>query len=253
MTLSGNRQCLALACKYRNDKSAHILFYDTVQMHPLKRTGKAIHEGSPTDDEDKSFISLAFSPEAKYIAVLTNVKDGNVRLYEWKKETRVIATNSWLSELNKESKTSIIVEINKVSIDPSNKDQLCLSGKYHFRIWRNQANILKPLPPIPGLDQTKVYTDHMWLDGNWLVGGTEKGELCFVYDSKQCVMEMPAFGSITQSVSCIYSLPKGFFVGGSGGQLSFWEVRETDTKDVNDEGLKLAIKFDRNIRIFDST
>jgi len=250
MTMSGNRQCMALAIKFRNDKSAYIYFYDTLQLHPLKRTGKTIHEGAPTDEEDKAFISIAFSPEAKYLAVLTNIKDGNVRIYEWKKEVRVIATNSWLSELTKEAKTAVNAEITKISIDPNNKDQICLSGKFHLRMWRNQGNILKPLPPIIGLDSSKIYTDHAWVEGNWLVAGTDKGELCFIYDGKQCIMEMPAFGTIMDAISCIYCFPKGFFVGGQGGQLSFWETKETSAKDINDEKLKEAVRFDKNIRIF---
>eukprot|EP01022_Parablepharisma_sp_SALTPOND_P030989 TRINITY_DN77_c3_g1_i1.p1 TRINITY_DN77_c3_g1~~TRINITY_DN77_c3_g1_i1.p1 ORF type:complete len:1349 (-),score=219.94 TRINITY_DN77_c3_g1_i1:2371-6417(-) len=249
MAMSGNRQCMAVACKFRNDRSAYIFFYDMLQLHPLKRTGKAIHEGSPTDEEDKAFISIAFSPEAKYLAVLTNIKDGNARIYEWKKEARVIATNSWLSELNKEAKTSVNAEITKISIDPNNKDQVCLTGKYHMRIWRNQSNILKPLPPIIGLDYSKVFVDHTWIEGNWLVAGTDKGELCFIYDTKQCVMEMPAFDNKIDCISCLYSIPKGFFVGGSSGQLSFWEVRETSAKSAEDESLKESIRFDRNIRI----
>ncbi|MDR3546694.1 MAG: WD40 repeat domain-containing protein [Candidatus Pacebacteria bacterium] len=248
MAMSSNRQCMALACKFRNDKSAYVFFYDILQLHPLKRTGKFIHEGAPTDEEDKQFISIAFSPEAKYLAVLTNIKDGNARLYEWKKEARVIATNSWLSELNKEAKVPVNAEITRISIDPNNKDQVCLSGKGHFRVWRNQSNILKPLPPIAGLDQAKGYTEHVWLEGNWLVGGTDHGELCVVYDGKQCVLVTPAFGGAPDAVSCIHPFSQGIFVGSSAGHITVWERHDVASKDLSEETLKGAIKFDRSIR-----
>ena len=64
ISMSANRQCLAIACAYRNDKSAHILFYDTMQAKKLKRISKSIHEMA-SGDEFKYFISLAFSPDRK--------------------------------------------------------------------------------------------------------------------------------------------------------------------------------------------
>ena len=63
--MSGNKQCMAIACKYQHDNSAHVLFYDMTQYHPLKRIGKVIHEGSPIDLEEKTFISISFSSEAR--------------------------------------------------------------------------------------------------------------------------------------------------------------------------------------------
>jgi WD40 repeat protein len=247
MAMSNNRQCLALACKYRGDHSAYIFFYDLLQLPALRRIGKSVHEGTPTDEEERSFVSISFSPEAKYIAVLTNIKDGSARLYEWKKDVRVIATTSWLSELNKEARGTVNAEISKITIDPNNKDQVCMSGKGHLRIWRNQGNILKPLPPILSLDQTKWYTDHAWLEGGWLVGGTDKGELCFVYENRQCVMEAAGFGGVVDAVSCLYPFGKGLLVGGSVGQLSVWEKKDTGNKELDEAQLKEVMQFQKNL------
>jgi len=256
VTMSANRQCLAIACKFRNDKSARILFYDTSHAKGIKRMPKTIVEGSPTDNEAKFFVSIAFSPEAKQIAAITNLQDGNVKIYEWKKEPRIIAMNSWVTELKKEGKENENAEITKVTIDPVNKDQIMMSGKLHARMWRNQGGLLKPMPRISGLDQNKIFTDHVWVENNWIVLGTDKGELCFVYDGKQCIMKANAFGSVNEPVSCIYTYFRGLIIGGDNGQLSLWEKKDTlenTKKDLSadkDAILKSAFRYERNISIF---
>lgn len=163
------------------------------------------------------------------------------------KEQRIIGQNSWLSELIKEAKTNVNVEITKITVDPNNTEQVCMSGKGHFRLWRCQSGILKPNTPFDNLDQTRNFTDHAWLDGGWLIGATDKGELLFIYDNKQCIMEAPAFAEVIDSVSCILPFYKGFFVGGATGQLSVWEKKPSEGKEISEEKLKDMIHFDKNI------
>lgn len=256
MAMSANRQCLAIACTHRCDNSAYIYFYDTVQAKRLKRIPKVVHEGSPTDNEAKHFTSIAFSPEAKHIAVLTNLQDGNVKVYEWKKD-RVIAANSWTTEIKREDKESDNVEITKITMDPSNKDQVVMSGKNHARVWRNQGGVLKPLPKIPGLEQSSFYTDHAWIENTWTIFGTDAGELFFVLEGRQCIIKSNAFGSITESISCIYPYFRGLIIGGESGQVSLWEKKDNAEEAIKkefvgdrDTHLKLAFKFERNLSTF---
>ncbi len=256
MTMSSNRQCLAVACRFRVDKSAYIFFYDTSQSKGIKKLPKMIHEGSPTDNESKYFICVGFSPEAKQLVALTNRQDGNVKIYEWKKEVRTIAATSWLTELKKEGKEKDKegndvenVEINKVSLDPSNKDQVWMSGKFHARMWRNQGGVLKPSPKIPGLEQDKCYTDHAWAENNSIVFGTDKGELFFVHDGRQCFSKASAFNTVVESISCIYPYYRGLIIGGENGQLALWEKKEQTDKD---EKTKVDFKFERPISIISS-
>lgn len=247
IAITNNRQCMAIACKLLNDKSAYIFFFDMLQLHPLKKVGKTIHEGSPTDEEDKSFISINFSPEAKYLAALTNTKDGHARIYEWKKETRILSATSWGSELYKEKKGHSNADITKITMDPNNNEQICMSGKYHFRLWRNQGNILRPMPQFAGVDQAKVYTDHCWMDGGWLVAGTDKGELYFVYDSKQFAFLISAFGSTIDEVSCLCPYNNVLLVGGCTGVLSVWDRKDALGTDFDVEKLKDEIKYRKNV------
>ena len=255
IAMSANRQCLAVACTYRNDKSAYIFFYDTVQAKRFKRIIKTIHEGSPTDNEYKYFISIAFSPEAKHIVALTNLQDGNVKMYEWKKD-RVITASSWVAELKRENKENDNMEITKVTIDPANKDQVVMSGRYHARVWRNQGGILKPLPIIPGLEQTNVYTDHAWVENTWTIFGTDAGELYFILEGRQCVIRANAFESIMEPVSCIFPYYRGLVIGGGNGQISLWEKMENaedatkrDFVGDREAQLKQAFKFEQNLSI----
>eukprot|EP00831_Metopus_contortus_P035715 TRINITY_DN2841_c0_g1_i3.p2 TRINITY_DN2841_c0_g1~~TRINITY_DN2841_c0_g1_i3.p2 ORF type:complete len:149 (-),score=32.64 TRINITY_DN2841_c0_g1_i3:1-447(-) len=104
MTISSNRQCLAIACNYRGDGSAYIFFYDTsMATNSILRMRKLIHEGDSSKKEKMFFTSIAFSPDAKQIATLSDSEDSTLdkcaRIYEWKKEQRLIASNAWKTEL----------------------------------------------------------------------------------------------------------------------------------------------------------
>lgn len=233
MSFSESAQCLAIACKLFKDSSAYILFFDPSQPNLIRKIGKVVHEGSPADSEEKTFTSIGFSQDTKYIITLTNHSDGKVKIYEWRRDVRVIASTTWLSEIKKESKEFEGVDINKVTLDPNNKDQMCFSGINHARIWRVQGAALKLAPAILKLDQKRNYTEHAWLENNWLVFGDSQGELSFAYDNKECVKIIKAFGDIPDSISCIMSYRSGFLVGGDQGQVSNWEFDKKSEKEGN--------------------
>ena len=162
-----------------------------------------------------------------------------------------------MAELKRENTENEHVIITKVTIDPANKDQIVMSGKNHARIWRNQGGILKPLPKIPGLEQTNFYTDHAWVENAWTIFGTDTGELYFILEGRQCIIKSNAFGPITESVSCIYPYYRGLIIGGDSGQVSLWEKKESaedatkkDFVGDRETQLKLAFKFERNLSNF---
>ena len=245
MAITASRQILALACKFLNDKSAYIFFYDISGQ--MKRIGKFIHEGTSTDTDDKSFVSIGFSLEGTRLGALTNIKMGNAKVYEWRKEARVIAACSWLDELKKESKSDELAEIRKITIDPNNKEQVLMTGRLHLRFWKNQGGLLKPLPPIAQLDMQNVFTDHVWLDNNWVACGTEKGDIYFIYDSKQCVLQASAFGKIRSPVTCLVAYLQGLIVGSDNGLLAVWNKKDTGRRVLNDDDLANVNTLENNI------
>ena len=93
-------QCLAIACKFLNDKSAYVFFYDLTQG--FRKLNKIIHEGSPTDVEDRYYISIAFSWDSTHMAALSNLKMSTAKIYEIKKDARSVSACSWLDELKKD-------------------------------------------------------------------------------------------------------------------------------------------------------
>lgn len=241
MAVSENGQCIAIACKFLKDPSAHILCFDPSQNNYLRKVGKEIQEGTPTDIEEKTFTSIGFSMDAKYVIGLTNYPDGKVKIYEWRKEVRIIGATAWSAEIKKESKENEYAEVSKVSLDPNNKDQACFSGRNHARVWRNQVGILKLAPAISKLEQKKNYTEHAWLENNWLVFGTEQGELSFVYDCKECLKQANAFGEISEPISCLYLCFAGLFIGGETGQIAIWGI---DKRGIKEEQ---TYQFDRSM------
>eukprot|EP01022_Parablepharisma_sp_SALTPOND_P016958 TRINITY_DN2606_c0_g1_i1.p1 TRINITY_DN2606_c0_g1~~TRINITY_DN2606_c0_g1_i1.p1 ORF type:complete len:1351 (+),score=211.78 TRINITY_DN2606_c0_g1_i1:263-4315(+) len=241
LALSVNHQFLALACKFLADKSAHIFFYDLSQG--FRRFSKVVHEGTPTDSEGKSFISIAFSSDATRVAALTNPKMGTTKVYEWKKDVRTVAACSWLDELKKIAKGDDLAEIKKITVDPNDKDQVCMSGRNHLRIWRSSGGTLKPNPAITKLDTHKNFTDHAWIDCTWLVAVTDKGEIYFIYEAKECVIYTNAFGTITEPAISLLPYYRGLIVAGENGVLGMWEK-----KDPGGD-LTEAMAHERNVKI----
>eukprot|EP00826_Nyctotherus_ovalis_P059849 TRINITY_DN8360_c0_g1_i2.p1 TRINITY_DN8360_c0_g1~~TRINITY_DN8360_c0_g1_i2.p1 ORF type:complete len:577 (-),score=159.04 TRINITY_DN8360_c0_g1_i2:49-1779(-) len=234
-----SHQCLALACKFLNDKSAYIFFYDLTQG--FRKMNKFVHEGSPTDIEDRYFISLSISFDATHMATLTNLRMSTAKLYEVKKDSRLMSACSWLDELKKISRGDRLAEIAKITIDPNDKEQVCMSGKNHLRLWRNIGGILKPNPPLIGIDTDDNFVDHVWAENNLIAAITEEGKIVLVAEGKDCILQTSAFGSVSDKANCLLSYPKGLIVAGESGLLSFWEKTNKEAKErmVHERNIKI--------------
>ena len=57
-------------------------------------------------------------------------------MYELKKDPRAISACSWIDEVKKLYKDDEGLELNKITVDPNDKDQVCLSGQYHLLMWQ---------------------------------------------------------------------------------------------------------------------
>jgi WD40 repeat protein len=239
-----NHQYLAIGCKFLNDKSAYIFFYDISKG--LKRIPKVIHEGEANDEEEKYFISISFSSDTTRLSGLTNVKTGIAKMYELKKDTRAISACSWMEELKKLRKEEEPATIKKITVDPNDKDQVCMSGKNHLRMWRSNGGVLKPNPPIIKLDQHNNFIDHAWIDNTWIATITDKCEIFFVYEGKECFIQAHAFGNLRELATCVLPYQKGLIVASKSGMLSFWEKRETQSskKDFSE-----MMAHEKNVKI----
>jgi len=240
-----NNQYLAIGCKFLNDKSAYIFFYDVSKE--FKRIPKVIHEGEANGKEEKYFISISFSSDTTRLSGLTNVKAGIAKMYELKQETRAISACSWMEELKKLRKEEEeLVEINKITVDPNDKDQVCMSGKNHLRMWRSNGGVLKPNPPIINLDQSYNFIDHAWIDNTWIAAITDKCEIFFVYEGKECFIRGCAFGNSREPATCVLPYQKGLIVASETGMLSFWEKRETQGPKKN---LSEMMIHEKNVKV----
>ena len=237
-------QCLALACKFLNDKSAYILFYDLTQG--FRKLTKIIHDGSPSDTEDRYFISISISSNSIYMAALTNLKMSTAKVYEIKKDPRLISACSWFDELKKIDRAERFTEINKITMDPNDKDQVCMSGKNHLRLWRNFAGILRPNPPLLNIDTHDNFVDHLWVNNSLVAAITDSGNIFFILNNKQCILQAKAFDTAIDSPNCLALYPQGIMVGGDTGLLSLWN--KTDNSDEKFTHFK-NIKIDNHGKI----
>jgi len=234
-----NRQCLALACKFLNDKSAYIFFYDLTQG--FRKINKFVHEGSPTDTEERYFISMSISFDTTHMATLTNLRMSTAKLYEVKKESRLMSACSWLDELKKISKGDKLAEITKITIDPNDKEQVCMSGKNHLRMWRNIGGILKPNPPLAGINMDNNFIDHVWVENNFVASITEEGKIFFISEGNTCILEANAFGTVIDKANCLLTHAKGLIVAGESGLLSFWNKtnKESTERATHERNIKI--------------
>ncbi|KAJ1517529.1 Cilia- and flagella-associated protein 57 [Coelomomyces lativittatus] len=127
--LTVSSKLIAIAEKYEKKTSITI-----VDSHTLKKK-KVIKE---EENLSKGIVSLAFSPDSKYIASQHSEPDWILQLWNWEKGKVVTQT-----KLN----FSANVKVFQISFNPFEKSNLLLSvvGYNLFKIYRYTEGFLKPI------------------------------------------------------------------------------------------------------------
>nr|XP_012631296.1 cilia- and flagella-associated protein 57 isoform X1 [Microcebus murinus] len=116
------------------------------------------------------FISMAFSPDSKYLLTQSSPPESNLVYWLWEKQ-KVMAIVRTDTQNN---------PIYQVSFNPQDNTQVCVTGHGIFKLLRFAEGTLKQTNFLRGEPQN--YLAHTWVSDDRIVVGTDTGRL-FLFES----------------------------------------------------------------------
>uniref|UniRef100_A0A8C9J8Z9 Cilia- and flagella-associated protein 57 n=1 Tax=Panthera tigris altaica TaxID=74533 RepID=A0A8C9J8Z9_PANTA len=116
------------------------------------------------------FISMAFSPDSKYLLTQTSPPESNLVYWLWEKQ-KVMAIIRTDSQNN---------AVYQVSFNPQDNTQVCVTGNGIFKLLRFAEGTLKQTNFQRGEPQN--YLAHTWVSEDKIIVGTDTGKL-FLFES----------------------------------------------------------------------
>ncbi|KXJ18311.1 cilia- and flagella-associated protein 57 [Exaiptasia diaphana] len=244
MAVSPNRRYVAIAEK---GEKATITIYD---LHTLRKK-KVL---SFSELQSTEFVSLAFSPDSKYLVSQGGRPDWTLLYWTWEK-AKVMAYTKSTSQLN--------AAVYQVSFNPQDNTQLCVVGNGIFKLFRYSEGNLKQFAFQKMEPQN--FLCHTWLSDERIVAGTDNGRL-LLFESGELKNEFSVTGaaisapgtarhpSTTASgpeqsqdqqvlqIICIAAFSKGFICSAGLGTVHLFE--KTEEKDFYKKSREIRIPAD---------
>ncbi|XP_072724848.1 cilia- and flagella-associated protein 57 isoform X3 [Ciconia boyciana] len=110
-------------------------------------------------------VSLAFSPDCRYLAAATAPPEGHLTCWLWEKQRLMAAVRV-------EAPGSGICQ---VSFSPQDNAQVCITGNGFFKLFKYSEGTLKQMNLQKGEPQN--YLCHAWLSKEEVICGTDTGKL----------------------------------------------------------------------------
>ncbi|CAL8096630.1 unnamed protein product [Calicophoron daubneyi] len=247
MAISPNRRYVALAEK--TAEKPVITIYDLQALRKKKTI-------SSPDVHSNEFVSIAFSPDSKYLAAQGSQPDWTLVYWSWEKSKQLAAV-----------RTSLGNQIRQISFNPHDCTQLCVVGTDIFRLYRYGENNLKP----HGISKVEPHNFlcHAWVTDEKIVVGTEdgvwilldNGEPKIEYhlsaipkpENAKSAKDNDVSNEKTEyNITAVVSTAKGLALACSPG-LVHWFEREPATNQqgtgVNQAGTKDSYQLVRSIHI----
>ncbi|XP_060629266.2 cilia- and flagella-associated protein 57 [Anolis sagrei] len=163
LAISPNRRYLAIS-ETLQDKPT-ITVYELSSVPCKKR--KVLNS---FDFSVQEFISLAFSPDSKYLVAQTGAPDSHLAYWMWEKQ-RTMAIIKVDAQNN---------PLYQVSFNPQDNTQVCVTGNGIFKLFRYTEGTLKQTNFVRGEPQNCL--SHAWLSEEKVIVGTDTGRL-LLFDS----------------------------------------------------------------------
>ncbi|XP_074640882.1 cilia- and flagella-associated protein 57-like [Tubulanus polymorphus] len=242
MAVSPNRRYVAIAEK---GERATITIYD---LHSLRRR-KVL---SSTEVQSDEFVSLAFSPDSKYLVAQGGRPDWTLLYWTWEKSKVMATTKSTNPQTNS--------PVYQVTFNPQDNTQLCVVGHGIFKLFRYSEGNLKQFTFLKLEPQN--YLSHAWVSDERVVVGTDTGRL-LLFESGELKYEFQIAlsqkdgekerSSITEDdtthkgppqITTIVSFSKGFACSYGPGIVLLYE--KTDDKDYFRKSKEIRVPADQN-------
>jgi len=246
MAVSPNRRYVAIAEK---GEKATITIYDLLSLKKRKIL-------SSTEVQSVEFVSLAFSPDSKYLVAQGGAPDWTLLYWAWEKSKVMASTKSSSPQTN--------APVYQVSFNPQDNTFLCVVGKGILKIFRyTEGNLKQQFAPQKSEPQN--YLCHAWVSDERVIVGTESGKL-LLFESGELKQEFnlasqmkeadkdKSMGSISETdsaadqgppqITAIVASSKGFSCVCGLGTAHVYE--KTDDKDYFKKTREIKIPQDQN-------
>ncbi|XP_028390638.1 cilia- and flagella-associated protein 57-like [Dendronephthya gigantea] len=241
MAVSPNRRYLAIA---ERGEKATITIYD---LHTLRKRKVLTY----TDGAATEYVSLAFSPDSKYLISQGGKPDWILLYWTWEK-AKVMAFAKATNQTNS--------PVHQVSFNPQDNTQLCVVGQGIFKLFRYSEGNLKQFA-FQKLDPQN-FLSHAWLSDEKIVAGTDTGRL-LLFESGELRNELHVTGAastgvkmagmaaipetssgqdLLPKVTSIAAFSKGFVCSGGAGFVHLFE--KTDEKDAFKKTREIKVPVD---------
>ncbi|KAK7099818.1 cilia- and flagella-associated protein 57-like [Littorina saxatilis] len=231
IAVSPNRRYVAIAEK---GEKPTITIYD---LHSLRKK-KVL---SSPDVSTGEYVSLAFSPDSKYLVAQGGKPDWMLLYWTWEK-SKVMATTRTSNPQNP------MGEVYQVSFNPQDNTQLCVIGNTIFRHFRYSEGNLKPFNFQKMEPQN--YLCHAWVSEERIVVGTDNGRL-LLFEAGELKNEInlakddkseDSSASGSTQITAIVAYSKGFACACGPGTVYLFE--KTDDKDFFKKAREIKIPAD---------
>ncbi|ELT90948.1 hypothetical protein CAPTEDRAFT_196345 [Capitella teleta] len=157
MAVSPNRRYVAIAEK---GEKATITIFD---LHSLRKR-KIL---SSPEVQSEEYVSLAFSPDSKYLVAQGGRPDWTLLYWTWEKSKVMASTKTTNPQTN--------APIYQVTFNPQDNTQLCVVGNGIFKLFRYSEGNLKQFAFQKMEPQN--YLCQAWVSDERVVVGTDNGRL----------------------------------------------------------------------------
>ncbi|XP_069083885.1 cilia- and flagella-associated protein 57 [Pleurodeles waltl] len=165
LAISPNRRYLAISERVLDKPT--ITIYELASV-PSKRRKQLTMSDFPVHD----FVSMAFSPDTKYLAVQCGEPDWNIIYWMWEKQ-KVMA----VVKVDYQNNSAY-----QVTFSPQDNTLICATGNGFFKTFRyidgnlKQTNFQKVDP--------QNYMSHAWLSDDKIIVGTDTGKLVLFHSGE---------------------------------------------------------------------
>ncbi|KAF1613185.1 UNVERIFIED_CONTAM: Cilia- and flagella-associated protein 57, partial [Eudyptes robustus] len=158
LAVSPNRRYLAVSETVAEQPSLTVYELSSV---PARRRRTLTSAELPA----REAVSLAFSPDCRYLAAATAPPEGHLTYWLWEKQRLMAAVRV-------EAPGSGICQ---VSFSPQDNAQVCITGNGFFKLFKYSEGTLKQVNLQKGEPQN--YLCHAWLSKEEVICGTDTGKL----------------------------------------------------------------------------
>ncbi|XP_065409720.1 cilia- and flagella-associated protein 57 isoform X5 [Chrysemys picta bellii] len=163
LAMSPNRRYLAIS-EIVQEKPT-ITIYELSSVPCKKRKVLSVF-----DFPVQEFVSLAFSPDSKYLVAQTGPPESNLAYWMWEKQRMMAIVKADIQNN----------PVYQVSFNPQDNTQVCITGNGIFKLFRYTEGTLKQTNFQRGEPQN--YLSHVWLTEDRVMVGTDTGKL-FLFES----------------------------------------------------------------------